>query len=309
MTARDVVLALLAAAVLLVAGGALLSRRVAGEALKPLHDAAVTAARVTHDSLSERVLYDGPPDDVGLLVNSFNAMLSRLEDAFAQQRRFLADASHEMRTPLTIMQGHLEVMRVEGDLTPDQESTLELVMDELERTTRMVSGLLSLARLEGGTQPTFRELDLGEVVEEAVTRGQGLGQRRISFSHGGRLPVRGNRDLLLEALLNLLSNAVSHTAEDGRITVDCRVLDGRASVEVRDDGPGIPVEDLDRIFDRFYRSPSRPRSGGGGGSGLGLAIARRLVELHGGTLTAKNANGGGAVFAVRLPLLSLPRAE
>jgi signal transduction histidine kinase len=118
--------------------------------------------------------------------------------------------------------------------------------------------------------------------------------------------VQGNRDLLLEALLNLLSNAVAHTADQGRIAVTCRGEDGRAVIEVADDGPGIPESERERIFDRFYRGPGRPRRGGGGGSGLGLPIARRLVEVHGGSLTARNGSEGGAVFSMVIPLQSAP---
>ena len=293
---------LLLAGLIVVIGGAVFSRRLARQALRPLHDAALTAERVTHSSLSARVPYHGPRDDVALLVESLNSMLERLETAFAEQRRFVADASHEMRTPLTVMQGHLDVMRAEGGLTPDQEGTLDLVMDELGRTSRLVSDLLSLARLERGLRPLFRPLDVSEVAEEAIVRAQGLGNRRFVLSHGGHLPVEGNRDLLLEALLNLLSNAVAHTEDEGRIAVTCRDEGGRAIIDVADDGPGIPPEELERIFDRFYRGPGRPRRGGGGGSGLGLPIARRLIELHGGTLTARNTPEGGAVFSLQIPL-------
>jgi signal transduction histidine kinase len=115
------------------------------------------------------------------------------------------------------------------------------------------------------------------------------------------LPVRGNQDLLLQAILNLLTNAVRYTRPGGRIEVSSYADDGIAAVEVADDGPGIPEEDLERIFDRFYRSQRRPRGLEGGGSGLGLAIARRLVQLHGGELRAYNRPGGGALFILELP--------
>lgn len=301
-TAEDLAWALFLTGSIVVFVGAVLSRRAAQTALKPLHQAARTAGHVTYSSLSERVPYNGPQDDVGLLVSSLNSMLDRLESAFAEQRRFVADASHELRTPVTIIAGHLEIMRSEGGLTQEQEETVDLAMDELERMGKLVGDLLSLARLEGGRPPRFDELDLGEVVEEAVARGQGLSKRRLAFTHAGPLPVRGNRDLLLQALLNLLSNAVRHTGEDGQIRVQCRREAQTAAVEVSDNGPGIPLEDLERVFDRFYRSGGgRHRSGGG--TGLGLAIARRLVELHGGRLTAGNTPDGGAVFELSLPLL------
>jgi signal transduction histidine kinase len=293
--------ALVLAAIAVILAGGLLSRWVARATLRPLHDAAVVAGTVSDSSLSQRIQYNGPKDDVGSLVASLNGMLDRLEAAFAEQRRFVADASHEMRTPITIVRGHLDVMRAEGGLNPDQEGTLDLVAEELQRTSTLVSDLLSLARLEGGPPPPFAVIDLGQVVEEAVVRAQALGERRFSFQHGGQLPVRGNQDLLLQAILNLLTNAVRYTRPGGRIEVSSYADDGIAAVEVADDGPGIPEEDLERIFDRFYRSQRRPRGLEGGGSGLGLAIARRLVQLHGGELRAYNRPGGGALFILELP--------
>jgi signal transduction histidine kinase len=293
--------ALILAAIAVILAGGLLSRWVARATLRPLHDAAVVAGTVSDSSLSQRIQYNGPKDDVGSLVASLNGMLDRLEAAFAEQRRFVADASHEMRTPITIVRGHLDVMRAEGGLNPDQEGTLDLVAEELQRTSTLVSDLLSLARLEGGPPPPFAVIDLGQVVEEAVVRAQALGERRFSFQHGGQLPVRGNQDLLLQAILNLLTNAVRYTRPGGRIEVSSYADDGIAAVEVADDGPGIPEEDLERIFDRFYRSQRRPRGLEGGGSGLGLAIARRLVQLHGGELRAYNRPGGGALFVLELP--------
>ncbi len=306
-TAGDLARALLIAGIAVSAGGGLISRRIAAASLRPLNAAARTAGLVTHASLSQRVEYEGPEeDDVGKLVDTLNRMLDRLEAAFAEQRRFIADASHEMRTPLTIARGHLDVMRAEGGLTEDQGATVDLVLEELKRTSDLVSDLLRLARLEAGGPPPLGPLDLGEVVEEAIVRGQGLGLRRFTFTHGGALPVLGNRDLLLQALLNLISNAVGHTVEGGRIDVVCTEDRPWAEVTVKDDGPGIREDELERVFDRFYRSPGQNRPGGGGGSGLGLAIARRLAEVHQGRLIARNNGTLGAVFVMRIPLLEGP---
>ena len=302
-TAAGLLRVLIIAGLLVALVGVLLSRELARSALQPLHQAARAAREITPSSLSRRVPYEGPADDVGLLVAALNSMLGRLDKAFAEQRRFVADASHELRTPITIVRGHLDVMRAEGGLTQDQEDTMVLASDELQRMTNLVGDLLSLARLEGGGPPPFGPIDLGEVVEEAVVLGQGLGPRRLSFNHGGPLPVCGSRDLLLQALLNLLSNAVRYTRENGRITVACGRRGHEAWVNVGDDGAGIPEADLERIFDRFYRGSSRSRPQDGGGSGLGLAIARRLVELHGGRLNARNGPQGGAEFELELPLM------
>ncbi len=285
---------------------ALLSRLVARTSLRPLHQAAATARAVTKSSLSERVPYEGPRDDVGVMVAALNDMLDRLEAAFTEQRRFLADASHELRTPLTVIRGHLDVMRETTRLRPDQEETLDLVASELTRMTQLVNDLLALARLEAGSGLTFSRIDLAEILDEAFVRAQGLGRRRMSLEADGPIYVLGDHDLLLQALLTLLDNAVQHTEEGGSVHLASSYQGAVASLSITDDGPGIPPADLPRVFDRFYRSTAS-RSGQAG-SGLGLAIASRLVALHGGALSAGNSADGGAVFTLTLPLLSQPPA-
>jgi len=299
----DLARALIVAGLLVTLLGALLSRFVARTSLRPLHEAARTAGAVTQSSLWERVSYEGPRDDVGIMVASLNSMLDRLETSFWEQRRFLADASHELRTPLTIVRGHLDVLRETGQASAEQQETLDLVMSELDRMTQLVSDLLALARLEAGPTRSKEPLDLTELVEEAVVKAQGLGRRRMTLSADEPLLVKGDHDMLLQALLNLLDNAVDHTAEGGRITVTCVAENGAALVTVTDDGPGIPQEELERVFDRFYRSGAK-RPTDGTGSGLGLAIAARLVAVHHGSLTAGNAPDGGAEFTLRLPRIS-----
>lgn len=270
--------------------------------LGPLHQVASTTRAITQSSLSQRVSYSGPKDDVGLMVAALNDMLDRLESAFSEQKHFTADASHELRTPLTIIRGHLEVMGMEGDLTPPQQESLVLVMDELERMSRLVEDLLALARLDAGATRPFVPLDLGDLAEEAVARARGLAPREFTLVRVTPTPVRGDRDMLLQALLNLLSNAVNATTTGGSIEVRCETEGEIARVQVRDDGPGIPHSDLPRVFDRFYRARSARGGREGGGSGLGLTITARLALRHGGTLTAANHPAGGAVFTLQLPL-------
>ncbi|MCZ7662561.1 MAG: HAMP domain-containing histidine kinase [Thermoleophilia bacterium] len=297
---------LLIAGLLVILVGASLSAWVARASLRPLHQVARTTQAITQTSLSRRVPYTGPHDDVGMMVSALNEMLDRLESAFAEQKHFTADASHELRTPLTIIRGHLEVMRYEGELTPSQEESMLLVLDEVERMSRLVNDLLALSRLDAGVAKPFAPLDLSRIAQESVSRVEGMAGRRFTFASPGPLPVRGDHDMLLQALLNLLSNAVTATGEDGSISVRCEGGAGVARVHVQDDGPGIHSQDLDRVFDRFYRVPDSGRTDDTGGSGLGLAIASRMVQRHGGRLTARNAPEGGAVFTMELPLR--PRA-
>ncbi|MHB0978864.1 MAG: sensor histidine kinase [Thermoleophilia bacterium] len=293
---------LLSASVLVTMVGASLSAWVARASLGPLHQVASTTQAITQSSLSQRVKYNGPEDDVGLMVTALNDMLDRLENAFSEQKHFTADASHELRTPLTIIRGHLEVMGMEGDLTASQQESLVLVMDELERMSRLVEDLLALARLDASAVRPFAPLDMGELAEEAMTRARGLAPRHFTLERSTDAPVRGDRDMLLQALLNLLSNAVNVTSTGGSIDVRCAVEGQQVRVQVRDDGPGIPNSDLPRVFDRFYRARNSREAHEGEGSGLGLTIAARLALRHGGTLTAANHPAGGAVFTLQLPL-------
>lgn len=300
--AQQVSWTLLLVGTAIVIAGAGLSALVARGALAPLHEVASTAETIGTRSLSQRVEYDGPDDDIGRMVTAFNAMLDRLESAFGEQRRFVADASHELRTPLTIVRGHLDVLAAahDADLTDDQRETLELVGDELSRMSRLVEDLLALARLEGGRHRPYQMLDLCALARGEVEKAEALGDRRFTFDGQGPAWVTGDPDQLSQALLNLLSNAVAHTTLGGGIAVRCTIQGASVVIDIADDGPGLRPEDLARVFDRFYRSGG-PRPSDTGGSGLGLAITRRLVELHGGSVAAANRETRGAVFSIRVP--------
>ena len=293
---------LLIASFLVTMVGASVSAWVARASLEPLHQVSKTTREITQSSLSQRVNYNGPQDDVGLMVTALNEMLDRLESAFSEQKHFTADVSHELRTPLTIIRGHLELLSMEGALTPSQHESLAVVMDELERMTKLVDDLLALARLEGGVTRPFTRFDLGDLAEEAVTRARGLAPREFTFVRVTSTPVLGDWDMLLRALLNLLSNAVNATKTGGSIRVRSDSVGGVARVQVSDDGPGIPDSDLPRVFDRFFRARNSRDNHDGAGSGLGLTIAARLALRHGGRLTAANNPEGGAVFTLELPL-------
>jgi signal transduction histidine kinase len=285
--------------------GAALSALVASTSLRPLRTAAATAGAVTFSSLEERVDYHGPDDEVGQLVGALNAMLDRLSVAATEQRRFVADASHELRTPLAVVRGHLELLAREEVSTEERDETLALVFGEMDRMGRLVDDLLTLAKLDTGPQRPYQPLELTTTVTEAVERCRPLFAMALSQDCVGPVWVEGDPDELMQVMLNLLRNAEAHTPSAGSITARCRLEGRRAVVEVADTGPGIRPPDLARIFDRFYRAPG-PRSRATGGSGLGLAITKRLVELHGGTIEARNAEAGGAVFRVELPAIPAP---
>jgi len=166
--------------------------------------------------------------------------------------------------------------------------------------TRLLDELLSLARFEAVRRAGFQPLSLGTLVEETAARTRALGERRIEVDSDCDAWVEGDLDLLEQALVNLARNAVAHTKPDGRISLTCTSDDGRALVSITDDGAGIPPEDLERVFDRFYRATS-PRSDVGSGAGLGLAITQRIVELHDGEISVENVQPHGARFTISLP--------
>jgi two-component system OmpR family sensor kinase len=303
----QVLISLLGVATLVTILGALLAVLAARASLRPLRKAATTASRVTQSSLTERIDYAGPDDEVGHMVSSINAMLDRLERAFGEQRKFTADASHELRTPLAVISGHLEMLRDVEMSEAERTEELALISDEVARMGRLVDDLLALARLEAGAPTPHQPLEVSSLLDEAAARGRGLGDRVIRVSAEADLWVDGDPDQLMQAFLNLVGNAVAYTRDGGTIALSAAGDASSITVRIADDGPGIRTEDLDRVFDRFYRAQG-PRPGKSGGSGLGLAITQRLIELHSGTITAGNRPEGGAVFTVRLPRIQPPVA-
>jgi two-component system, OmpR family, sensor kinase len=303
----QVLATLLGVGAFIIAVGALLAVWVARASLWPLTQASDTAARVTRASLGERIDFDGPDDEVGRLASSVNSMLDRLEDAFREQRHFTADASHELRTPLQVIAGHVELLRDTPMSEEDRREELDLIADEVGRMSRLVDDLLALARLESEVPTTHQPLEVASLLEEAAARGRVLGERSITIDVAGDPWVDGDPDQLMQALLNLVGNAVAHTKPGGAVGLSAQSSDGSVRIEVTDDGPGIRPEDLPRLFDRFYRAHG-PRTAGTTGSGLGLPITKRLVDLHGGSISGANRATGGAVFTIELPRIAPPVA-
>ncbi len=290
--------ALIVAAVLTAIAGALASWVVSGRALRPLAELAATADEVAGTGDLTRRLPPGRHDDeVRHLANSFNAMMDRLAGsqlelagALETQRRFVADASHELRTPLTSIRSNAGFLAEHPDASPpDRAEAISDIAAESERMAALVDGLLALARGDAGTEVSIVPVDLGPIVAAAARR-VGAG-----FS-GDTVVVRGDREALSRMVVALAENARLHGRHD--VVLGLRTVDGHAVLTVSDRGPGIPPQDLERIFERFHRAdPSRT----GPGTGLGLAIVREIVTSHGGTVTAANRTDGGAEFTVRIP--------
>ncbi|TLW91872.1 HAMP domain-containing histidine kinase [Saccharomonospora piscinae] len=286
--------------VLLAAAGAWI---VAGRILRPLRDITVTARSITDTELSRRIPQRGdrPGDEIGELVNTVNAMLDRVERAVAVQRRFVDDAGHELRTPITIVRGHLEVLDPADP--EDVASTVALVDDELSRMNRMVSDLLLLARSE---QPEFlraEPVDVAALTESIVEKVTGLGQRQWVLDGLARVEAVLDPQRITQAVVALADNAARHTPDGGRIAVGSEQAAGVVRFHVADSGPGVAEADRDRIFERFARGGAGRRTEG---AGLGLSIVRAVATAHGGRVVLDSEPGHGATFTVEVPTVAAP---
>lgn len=282
-----------ALAVLLI--GSLLAWRVAESVLRPVRSVTTAARSITETDLSRRIAVEGN-DEVADLAATFNAMVARLEAAFAAQRRFLDDAGHELKTPLTIVQGHLELLEEDP---AEREATLELVRDELERMARLVNDLLLLAKAEAPDFLRLETVDVEELTHELHAKVQPLGVRRWELDSVGRGVIVADRQRLTQALTQLVENAVKHTGEDDAIRLGSSVDHDSVHFSVADTGVGLPAGAEQRIFERFARGGNGSRDGG---LGLGLAIVRAIAEAHGGWVDVRSEPGAGTTFTVAVPL-------
>lgn len=294
--------------------GAVVSMLIAGlagwvstkQALSPLEAVTNTALQITRaDDLSRRIPYQGPAnDEVGQLINAFNQTLSRLENLFESQRRFLADVGHELRTPLTVIKGNVDLMR-RMDCT-DEES-MQGIEEEVDRLTRLVGDLLLLAQAESGKLPLARRtVELDTLLLDALHQMRVLAGERIQLKLGeiDQVLVCGDSDRLKQVLVNLIGNAIQYTPSGGEVIVGLGKVQSQAHLTVSDTGPGIPPEDIPHIFERFYRGEkSRTRlKNGKKGFGLGLSIAYWIVRNHGGQIEVTPREPHGTTFSVWLPL-------
>jgi signal transduction histidine kinase len=270
---------------------------------RPLRRMARTVADIDAGELSHRIGSRGPRDEVRTLAEAFDRMLDRLEDAFARQRSFVSDASHELRTPLTVIRGQLEVLARQPEVTQEDVTRVErTVLTEIVRMERLVEDLLLLARADEGELVRIEQLDVDPYFTELFDGLTLTAARRFELASLPGGEIAGDADRIAQVVRNLVRNAVEHTREgDGlvRIVVMPHGAD-RLELAVEDDGPGIPPDQRDRIFDRFQRTDTA-RARSGGGAGLGLAIARAIVEAHGGRIYAGESTAGGARVAFELP--------
>ncbi len=309
---RGVAEAFVLAGLLTLAGALGASYLIGTRFSRPLRQMAAVAAKVDAGDLHPRI-HDvgGGGDEVLVLAESFNHMLDRLTDAFASQRAFVADASHELRTPLTVIRGQLEVLASQAQPPAAEVRRVErLVQAEIVRVSRLVDDLLVLAKAEQTEFLRVEPIELAPFVEELWNGTTLLAPRHFELGPVPAGILRADPDRLAQALRNLVSNAIEHTApERGLVRLDVQRRGGaRVLFVVSDDGPGIPPDQRERVFDRFHRTDAA-RDRASGGTGLGLAIVHAIVEAHGGWVRAGATAQGGAQIELELPrFAALPRA-
>jgi signal transduction histidine kinase len=291
----------------LVAGGLTLavallaSYLLAARFAEPLRRIAGIAARVDAGDLTPRIEAKGRRDEVRILADAFDHMLDRLEDAFARQRSFLSNASHELRTPLTGVRGQLEVLARQASPSPAEVRRVErLVLGEIDRMTRLVDDLLFLARTDEGRFITPESIDLEPYVADLFELSSGTAKRRFELGDVAAGTLEADPARLAQALRNVLGNAIEHTRENGLVSLSVERAGQGVRFVIEDDGPGIPEDQRELVFERFHRTDSA-RARSAGGTGLGLAIVREIVNAHGGSVHVGEARAGGARVELEIP--------
>lgn len=276
----------------------------AGRSLRPVRGIIDTAARLRPDRLNERLPFRGSGDELDRLAATVNRLLDRIAEHLAERRDFLANSAHELRSPLAAIRSTVEVALQSGRISPDDEETFAVVIDQCRSLEHLVNQLLLLAETEAEKLlDRTEEVRLDRLVATAADMFSAAADLKGVTLSAGRLPaalVRGNRNHLRQVVNNLLDNAVKFTPPGGRVTVDLALGDDEATLTVADAGVGIPEQDLPHIFDRFFRG-DRSRRRDGSGTGLGLSICRNVVAAHGGTINIQSVIGRGTSVAVTLP--------
>jgi signal transduction histidine kinase len=307
LTERDISLKILATT-LLIAGSIVvliafgIGWIFSGITLRPIHRITQTAQTIGDErDFTRRVDYTGPPDEVGQLASTFNSMLSRLQDAFQKvehslqmQRDFVADVSHELRTPLTTLRGNLGLLR-RNPPPAEQADILNDMVDESDRLIRLVNDLLLLARADAGRSLAKEPVDVSSLLEETIRQARQLdSQRGISLVAAPSLTVKGDRDAVKQVLLIALDNALKHSS--GNVNVTAEQRGSQVEIRVQDFGEGIPLEKLERVFERFYRGEEDSVIPG---FGLGLSIAKTLVDGMGGEIVMQSELGKGSTLIMQ----------
>jgi two-component system OmpR family sensor kinase len=274
--------------------GSLLAWLLAGKVLRPVREVTAAARSISDSDLSRRIPVD-TNDEIGELTATFNDMLDRLARAFRTQKRFFQDAGHELRTPITIVRGHLELLDEDPE---ERRRTLALVLDELDRMSRTVNELLELGKADAPDFLSVEPVDVATLTNEMHAKCEGLDEREWLREGRAEGIVLADRQRLTQAIIQLAQNAVQHGADGERIGVGSALVDGEARFWVHDRGPGIPLDEQEHLWDRFARGSGGAR---GDGMGLGLSIVKAIADAHGGRVEVASRLGEGATFTVVIP--------
>lgn len=285
--------------------GGLVAYWQAGRILRPVRDIATLAQSLSEHNLHRRVDIRVPDDELGDLVRTFNAMLARLEVSFETMSRFIADASHELRGPLTQMRSEIELAKNRPGTREDLLHAISVVGSELDHLTDMVDKLLLLARADAGVlRPARREMDVSDFIHEVAARWSSAARRadvRFTVKAPDSGVVMADPTLTRRILDNLVENAIRHSPPRGTVWLRAREDDGRWVFEVADEGAGVPVAERGKIFDRFARADNARTRTGLGGTGLGLAVSETLAKVQAADLVLADGAASGAVFQLRFP--------
>ena len=299
--ARAVFFGIPLALIVAAAGGYILAKK----SFAPVTMMSMKARQIGAETLDERIEIGNERDELGFLAATLNGLLERLQLAFESQRRFMADASHELRTPIAIIQGEADVALARADRPAgDYHESIEVMQRAARKLTRIVQNLFLLARGDAGRYPmSMSRFYLGEVVADCIRGMRSVAQARgveLSCSSSEDIVIVADEELIHRLVLNLVENAVKFTPGGGSVHVDVESDDGHCTIRVTDTGAGIAPADQGRIFERFFRG-DRARPQNAGGAGLGLPIARWIAEVHGGELRLEHSDANGSVFVAVLP--------
>lgn len=282
----------------------------ASRAIRPIREISAAAAKIADGNLSHRINVAHTDDELGRLAFVLNSTFARLEAAFTQQARFTSDASHDLRTPVSVILAQTQTALGRDRSPAEYRETLEACQRAAQRMRQLIESLLQLARFDAGQECLKREaFDLGQTAQDCLELVRPLaGERGVQLSAElDAVTCLGDHERIAQVIMNLLTNAIVHNHAGGTARLVLHGGDGVGLLTVEDSGPGIPPEDLPRIFERFYRA-DRSRSSTTGGTGLGLAISKAIVEAHAGSIEVTSEPGKGTSFCIRLPLAPSPGA-
>jgi two-component system, OmpR family, sensor kinase len=284
-------------------GGYFLARK----SFAPVAAMGAQVERISASNLHERLDIRNATDELGRLARTFNELLDRLDQSFERQRRFISDASHELRTPISILRGEAEVALSQRSRPPEEyRESLAVLHHEAQRLSNIVEDLFTLTRADAGEYRLTRtDFYLDELAADCVRATRALAQAKnitLSVVAAHEMLVRADEDLLRRMILNLLDNAIKYTPEGGNVSVTCSSAPDGCEMSVTDSGPGIPVDMQSKVFERFFRvDRARSRTARDGGAGLGLAIARWIAEAHLGRIELVRSDAAGSAFKVYIP--------